>query len=172
MISWPAILPIPSQNYSGSSDPHLVTTEFEVGTRQRRMYSQEEDSLKVSWLMSQLQFDTFRYFVRTSLNGGSLAFQTSILGLNGVEVAEVYLKAGKFNFSTNAPGYVVVSAELIRVQPTVMDAELYELLNSDPLSSPDGFSTLSDALFLYIETAYGTSAADSFVQNFMFSHGY
>jgi len=167
MIPWPNNLPFPTQEYNVTSTGRLIVTPFEIGFRQRRRYANKEDLIRVSWVMTQLQYDIFCHFVREILFNGANPFNTSIIGLDGIEDAEVILKDGAYA-AAYAPGnYQKVTADLVRVDPTVMDANTYDLMVSDVLGSPDNFLFLSDALFVYIEEVFGDSSANETTNTFM-----
>lgn len=162
MIPWPQHLPRPQQNYSANVNGRMVVNEFEVGTRQRRRFSYLEDVIKVGWLLTQFQLDVLRAFVKFELDNGANAFETFIIGMDGIETAEVFLKDGVFTINAVSPGYYNVTAELVRVSPTTMTEDMLGILSMDELADPDRFSFTCQALSDYIELAYGDySSVDS-----------
>lgn len=171
MIPWPQLLPRPQQDYSVDVSNKLITTAFEIGFRQRRRYSNTEDVIRVVWQLNQLQLDILRAFVIYELDNGANPFSTYIIGLDGIETAEVYLNGGVLKYGAIGPGYYAVSAELIRVAPTVMSEDMLGILGMEELASPDEFLFLCEALFIYIEEAYGDSASNDITNRFMELYG-
>lgn len=167
MITWPQQLPRPQQIYSTLVDGRLVANEFEVGYRQRRRYSYLEDAIRLSWLLNQFQLDVFRAFVKFELDNGANAFNTSIIGLDGLEDAEVQLRDGVYQFAAIAPGYYTVSAALVRLAPTTMTLDMLGILGMPELADPDLFSSLCEILSVYIEEAYGDSGSNGLTSDFM-----
>ena len=167
MIHWPINLPLPSQSYNSTASGRLVVNTFETGFRQRRRYSYNEDLLRVTWLMTQLEFDVFKAFVKLTLSNGANAFYTQIVGLDGIEYAEVYLKDGAFTATYTPHAMQTVSAELVRVNPTVMDANTLEILIMPEMLDPDNFVFMSDALEAYNEQALRNSQSTEITRNFM-----
>lgn len=167
MITWPTLLPIPQQAYSTTASGRLIVSQFETGFRQRRRYTYAEDSIRVVWLFTQLEYDLFRAFVKHGLQNGALAFTTTILGLDGIEQAEVYIKDGAFAETYVPHAQHSVNAELVRANPTIMDENIYSILLLPELSAPNTFLLLSEVLFIYIENAYGDSASNAIVTDFL-----
>jgi hypothetical protein len=150
------VLPRPTQNYGSTTDPHLAVTQFEIGRRQRPKFSAVDEVISVSWDMTQLQLDTFRYFVANILKQGSLAFTIGIVGLDGIQTRTVQLVGGTFTERYVPHQRYTVSASLLAVTPTQMDEEMFEALQMVELSDLDGFVALCLGLYLYIEYNYGT----------------
>lgn len=155
MIDWPTHLPRPQQNYTVSAEGRLATNEFEINTRQRRRYSYNEDEIRVVWQMNQFQLDVFRAFVEFVLDQGANAFNTPIVGMDGLEVAEVTLVNGSFSVSPIGPNHFTVNARLARQNPTTMGADLIGILSMEELIFPDEFVFTVTALFDYLEYTYG-----------------
>ena len=167
MIPWPQHLPKPQQAYSVGVDPRLVVTEFEVGKRQRRRYTHLEDTIKVVWVLTQFQLDVFRAFVKFELDNGANPFNTTIIGLDGIEDAEVILRNGTFSVSMAGPHHYNATADLVRVAPTTMDEDMLGILSMDELSDVDVFTFSCEALYIYVETTYGDFAGDELTEHFM-----
>jgi hypothetical protein len=117
--------------------------------------------------MTQLEFDIFKAFVKLTLSNGANAFYTQIIGLDGIEYAEVYLKDGAFVATYTPHAMQTVSAELVRVNPTVMDANTLELMLMPELFDPDNFVFLVEALHVYNEQAQRDSSSTEITRNFM-----
>lgn len=167
MITWPLNLPLPNQAYNSTASGRLAINAFETGFRQRRRYSYNEDGIRVSWLFTQLQYDTFKAFVKLTLSNGATPFETSIIGLDGIEVAEVYLKDGAYSASYTPHAMQTVTADLLRVNPTVMDANTLAIVCMEEMNDPDNFVFLSDALYAYNEQAMRDSNSTEITRNFM-----
>lgn len=144
-----------------------MVNEFEVGTRQRRRYSYLEDTLSVNWLMSQFQLDVFRAFVKFELDNGANSFNTTIIGIDGIEDAEVQLINGQYSVNTVGPRDYTISASLVRVNPTTMTADMLGILSMEELLDPDVFAFTCEALFTYIELAYGDYTSNPITSEFM-----
>lgn len=150
MIYWPSNMPLPTQNYSASNDPHLSVNEFENGYRARQRFSDDEESISVSWEFSQLQMDIFSYFYQQKLKNGSLPFVTTIAGLDGFQEVEVQLKEGRFSKTYKSHARWGVSAVLIRAGHNVMDEDVYDVVESELLSNPDLFLLTAESLHTYL----------------------
>jgi len=167
MITWPIHLPKPSQEYNVTATGQLIVTAFETGFRQRQRYAYNEDTISVSWLFTQLELDIFRGFVYSVLQGGALAFEAYIIGLDGIVTAEVYLKGGDYGITYLPGNNYRVSAYLVKVAPETITADIYHLLNNEAMASFDTFLLLSDALSFYIESVFGNSGASALVTEFL-----
>lgn len=163
-------MPFPTQSYSASHDPHLAVNEFESGYRARQRFSDDDESISVSWEFSQLQLDRFMRFYQVDLKNGSLPFVTSIAGTDGFQSVEVQLKEGRFSKTYKSHARWNVSAVLLRTGHDVMDEEVYDLLAMDEFADPDLFTLSADALYTYIELTFGVSAADDITAAFMRYH--
>lgn len=164
------MLPNPKQTYKGSLDPRLAVTQFDRNFRQRRRYTENQEVIEVAWLMTQFQYDLFKYFVDITLLGGSLEFDVNILGLDGLENRTVRIQGGKHVMSYRPHGYYDITATLISKPATLFDGDAYEFLLTLEADLPDSFMTLSDILSLYIEGFFGESSASPEVLAFLESY--
>lgn len=164
------MLPNPKQTYKGSLDPSLAVTQFDRNFRQRRRYTENQEVIEVAWLMTQFQYDLFKYFVETTLLGGSLEFDVNILGLDGLENRTVRIQGGKHVMSYRPHGYYDITATLIAKPATLFDGDAYNFLLTLETDLPDPFITLSDILSLYIEGFFGESSASPEVLAFLESY--
>jgi len=155
MTALPSWLPNPSRNYAAEVDPHLATTDFEIGQRQRRRFAKAEERISVVWEFSQFEYDTFCYFVSNIIESGALPFDISILGFEGMETRNVQLVGGRFSSRPLGIGFYTVSASLVCQTAETMDSETFGFLFSPECSDPDLFIALSLGLYDYIEHHYG-----------------
>lgn len=166
-MDWPLYLPKPSQTYSTSLDPNLAQTDFEIGFRQRRKYSVDEERISVRWTLTQFQFDIFRTFLELDLEHGALPFFVDIIGLDGLENRQVRIEGGKFQSQYKPHQTYIISANLVCVAAPVFPVGLYEFLISLETSDPSEFILTSDVLNLYIESVFGESFLDERTADFL-----
>jgi hypothetical protein len=149
-------LPRPTQNYGASVDPKLAVTQFEIGRRQRPRFSATDEVVSVSWGMTQLQLDAFRYFVTNVLEQGSKAFTIGIIGIDGIQTRTVQLAGGTFTQRYVPHQRYTVSATLITsLASSLMTGADYDVLLIQELSDPNLFYITASSLHDYIENHYG-----------------
>lgn len=71
MATWPNTLPNPSQDgYTLKPETQTIRTDMEVGpARVRRITTVRNDTVNLSWFMTNAQFDTFRTWFEDSATG-------------------------------------------------------------------------------------------------------
>lgn len=71
MATWPTTLPNPTESgYSLRPESQTIRTDMEVGpARMRRITSARNDSIALSWFMSNSQFTTFRAWFENGTTG-------------------------------------------------------------------------------------------------------
>lgn len=167
MPSFPPLLPNPRQDYSAGVDPFLSVNEFETNIRQRNRFTNPLETVQVSWMFTQLQFDIFKAFVAHVLINGSAPFDLDIIGLDGLQSRNVVLRGGTYSSKLQGFKNYIVSATLQIQQPALMDYNTLEILGMDAFSNPDLFNISAEALFTYIEETFGDSSGNPITSNFI-----
>ena len=167
MPAFPINLPKPTQSYSATNDPKLVTNKFETNFRQRVRYSRTEETISVSWLFTQLQYDLFLYFHKNLIANGSLPFDIDVIGLDGLKSISAQMIDGKFQARYMPHRHQQVSCNLLVKNKPVMDSLIADLMLADYGIDPDLFKLLSDVLYAYVETVYGDAEASELVSSFL-----
>lgn len=153
---YPAILPMPTQNYSLSIEHNMVRTNMDSGrTRQRRRFTMSANTISVNWDFTDTEFQLFESWVTIILNGGASWFETDVLTGGGVTPHKVRIQAGKYRAKYTDHMRWRVSASLDveainRLDPSVLGVvldtggsvdELHLLLDS--LEQTVNFNTLA-----------------------------
>ena len=127
-IEWPeSILPFPSVNYGINTDGRLMVQEMEVGTRQRRRFSDDGERVSVSWQLTTLQWAFFKTFVSDTLGHGAAGINLTLLTANGLERVNAKILGGKYQTKyLNYENYEI-SATLEVIAPPTLPETLYWL---------------------------------------------
>ncbi len=171
-MNWPEhLLPLPSENYSATSNPFLSRTEFEVGFRQRRRYSGVEERVAVSWVVTQLELDIMEAFVQRDMDHGSEAVEMTIIGVDGITNRHTVRIIGGALSKDYMPGmnYRVTASLAVEPKP-IADADIMEWLLYLEDGTPDGFTEAAEILALYIDSFYGVSTESPEITAFMALH--
>lgn len=126
-IKWPSILPAPTVEYSLDIAHSSARTEMESGhIRQRRRFSDSNQSISVSWSFTDLEFQLFESFATHKLDGGNGWFETDILSGGGVVRHKVRIQNGQYSASYQNFMHWTVSAtldveEVNRLAPEILD---------------------------------------------------
>lgn len=128
MIDWPEnILPCPDADYGSNVDGKLLVQEMEIGTRQRRRFSDDNEKISVRWKFNKFQWAYFRNFVAITLSHGAASTNMTVLTVNGLERVTVKLIGGKYSSKyTNFENYEV-SANLELIGPPKAQEDLFAL---------------------------------------------
>ena len=117
-VDWPTDLPnVEIQSWAIEPAPLTVRSEMESGpARVRRISTQRNDTITVSWTLSRVQFAQFRTFFQTSLKHGVEWFNMPLFAgvtpdgaCNNLEEARFI---GQWKASAINANYIRVSAEL------------------------------------------------------------
>lgn len=158
-FQWPdeGLLPRPTQNLASEVKPSLAVTEFEVGTRQRQRYTHSVETYSVSWQFNLLQYNCFETLVKHTLKSGSLPFDITLIGVDGlVRLTDVFIPGGVYRAQYSGHFFFTVSATLRKVNKPLADKDIVEFLASIVDMNPDQWVSVANILELYVENFYGS----------------
>lgn len=128
MILWPEThIPLPKRNLSVGANPRLLSQKMEVGTRQRKRFSDTIETLNVTWELNHVQWSFFKTFVETVLVFGSEPFEITLPTVEGLKRLPALIIEGKYNESFYTGG-VDISAELEIIDPVVLREDVFYLM--------------------------------------------
>ena len=131
MIEFPEhILPRVKSDVGMSLDPRLLVQEMDIGTRQRRRFSNGVERVQVTWELTRFQWAYLKSFISCRLNEGAETFSISLpspKGMEEVEKFEAFIVGGSIS-QTFYVGGVDVSAELELVRPLLLEQFVFDLL--------------------------------------------
>lgn len=111
---WPATLPNPSINMSGTVRRPLIGTQMDGRHRTRRRWTGRQEEHNVSWVLDETELAAFETFVDTTLEGGSLFFDIDLPLDGAAATVTVRFKNGDFQKAYNAHNHWRISAILER----------------------------------------------------------
>jgi hypothetical protein len=117
MISYPALLPAPTRDYSLGIKNSAIRTQMESGRyRQRRRFLDSENTISVKWLFTDAEFQLFESWTFHALDGATAWFECQVLvSGGGVTTHQVRIQSGSLQAQLNRDGGWTVTA--------VMDVE-------------------------------------------------
>jgi hypothetical protein len=173
MIKYPShILPAPLlQPYGGTHNPYLSKSEFEVGVRQRAVYSVTESTYAVQIRpKDEFQLEFFKSWHANILFQGSMKFLLDIPGVDGIVPTEVFIVDGVYDIAPDSNRWLV--SFNIRVEdPVLADADVVEILASLEDGTPEEFSNSMDILWSQLNFFYGQSEDSPQITNFINTYG-
>jgi hypothetical protein len=97
MITWPSILPNPSNDFSAEANPGTIRTQMDSGRyRQRPRFTGEHEAVNVTWLMTDYEFGVFKAIHKHQLFNGSDWFMCSLPMGDGLKAFKVRFLEGKY----------------------------------------------------------------------------
>lgn len=132
MILFPEnVLPYPQRDYSVSNDPRLLVQRFEVGTRQRKRFSDTVEVASITWELNFAQWKFLKTFIANVLFNGAEAFEMTIPTVEGLQRHSVKIIAGTYD-EQHFTGGVNVSVQIEIIAPLLLtESEYYLILISD-----------------------------------------
>lgn len=128
MIDFPEnVLPYPQRDYYASNNPRLLVQRFEVGTRQRKRFSDEVEIASITWQCNITQWKFLKTFISNVLFQGAEKFQMSIPTVDGLKKHTVQIIDGSYG-EQHFTGGVDVSVELEIIDPLVLTGGEYHLI--------------------------------------------
>lgn len=129
METWPSVLPNPSTNFSGSVESATVRTKMDSGyVRSRKRFTQQVETLKVRWEMSDEQLAIFKAWHRFKISAGADWFLCNLALGSGMRQYKVRF-ASNYDDSHKGVLYWTVTASLEYIgAPALTEAELNAIL--------------------------------------------
>ena len=116
---WPASLPLPRVDYSGSVVTSSIASSVSSGVIARRsrfhpMYA----AVTFNWVLTETQYSAFRTFFETDLGNGLAAFEISLRYPQNTELTDWMVRfAGEFNRMRQETGIWVITALVDIIHP-------------------------------------------------------
>jgi hypothetical protein len=133
MISYPALLPAPTRDYSLGIKNSAIRTQMESGRyRQRRRFLDSENTISVKWLFTDAEFQLFESWTFHALDGATAWFECPVLvSGGGVTTHQVRIQSGSLQAQLNRDGGWTVTAVMDVEQVNRLDAiSLFEQINN------------------------------------------
>lgn len=105
-----------------------MVSKFDIGTRQRRRFSEDVEEVSVMWNFSHLEYAYFRTFVRDDLDQGSKPISISLVTPMGLERIAAKIIGGDYSVSYKGFRTYDVSAKLEVINPPILDKTLQTLI--------------------------------------------
>jgi hypothetical protein len=98
MISYPALLPAPTRDYSLGIKNSAIRTQMESGRyRQRRRFLDSENTAQLVWLFTDAHYQLFDSWAFHALSGATGWFECPIVTGGGVQVHTIRIQAGEYS---------------------------------------------------------------------------
>ncbi len=134
MITWPVILPNPSNDFGADVSPSTIRTQMDSGRyRQRPRFTGEHETMNVTWLMTDYEFGVFKAVHKHVLYNGAEWFTCSLPMGEGLKPFKVRFLEGKYNAKHVPVMNWRVTATLETEDDTspYTDVEIFELVAVD-----------------------------------------
>jgi len=118
--TWPAALPLPSINYSGNPRNGTIMSQ-DKGTliARRSRFERSYSGLAVTWVLTSIQFASFKTFLHTNLNNGASQCKIELRFPYNTELTEWAMRIEDGYSATRADGIWTVTANLDLVNPII-----------------------------------------------------
>lgn len=126
LLAWPDVLPLPLiDGYEIEPGEGVNATDMEAGpARQRLVYTQVPDDIRVRWLMTSTEYGVFESWYRYRANRGAVWFTMPLSAGLGIDTHEVRF-IGQVRTAKASPIYWRVSATLqARDKPLLTEGTL------------------------------------------------
>lgn len=128
MITYPALLPAPTRDYSLSVKNSASRTEMESGRkRQVRRFLESENTVQLVWLFTDAQYQLFDSWAFHALSGATAWFQCPIVSGGGVQLHTIRIQAGEYSAKLeNGMNWRVTATVDVEAVNRKTEAEVFE----------------------------------------------
>jgi hypothetical protein len=114
-IDWPDDLPAPRVEFTGSVLPSVVRTEMDSGrSRQRQRFSARQEQYNFEFIFTNEGYEEFIEFYENEIAQGAAFFNLPILTPAGLEVKEMRIISGVYDFRPFPPDHWIASMRMER----------------------------------------------------------
>ena len=146
-VAYPTQLPAPLlRSYQSSADDNIIRTPMDSGpAKQRRKYSNRQETYQIEWRFSAGQFVAFKAWYRWRIDDGESWFDINLPDGGGTFVREVRFEGTYSAAQESHDSYVVTAVVRAREVRTLTEAALNRVLSTadfDPADfDPNDFAT-------------------------------